>query len=164
MPDLLTHTLIAFTVCTGLRLQHEWLTSQHVTVAMAGAFIPDLAKAALVVESSVVASLLDLPFSWIGLHTLGGSLLSILIGVTVVVSDERRRVFGLLSLGAGSHLIADALLLKASGRSYAVLWPLTQYHPPTPGIYHSTYIWPSVVAGALALVTYIAVRRTEAAR
>lgn len=161
MPDLLAHALIAYTLATLLALRYDWLSPTYVTVAMAGAFVPDLAKAHLLVPGTTVGSLLGLPFDWFALHTAGGAVLSVLVGVTVVAQDERRRVAALLALGAASHLVADALLLKASGRSYAVLWPLTQYHPPTPGLYLSTEPGPAVAAAAAALLSWYVVRRRE---
>ncbi|MFB6228334.1 MAG: hypothetical protein ABEH88_07170 [Halobacteriales archaeon] len=54
----------------------------------------------------------------------------------MLVDEPRRRTTLLvLSIGAVSHLLADALLLKATGRSYPILWPLTRWQPPTPGLY-----------------------------
>jgi amino acid transporter len=88
------------------------------------------------------------------------ALVAVLVGVVAVASGERKRVAGLLALGAASHLLADALLLKASGRSYPLLYPLTQYYPPTPGLYLSTDPWPSVVTGVVALAAWLLVRRT----
>jgi len=159
MPDLLSHAFIAYTLCTLLALRYEWVSPQYVTVAMAGAFIPDMAKIELVLDDAVVGNALGLPFAWSGLHTLGGAAVSVLIGVILVRPAERTRVGGLLALGAASHLTADAFLLKASGRSYSVFWPLTQYAPPTPGLYLSTDLWPSVVTGMAAFVTWLIVRR-----
>lgn len=167
MPDLLSHALIAFVLGTLLSWRLAWLGPRYVTVVMAGAFIPDLAKIAIGLPSERVAALLDIPFDWFGLHTAGGALLAILVGVVLVQQTERRRVFALLSLGAVSHLLADALLLKASGRSYPLLWPLTDDAPPTPGLYMSTDVWPSVVLGALALAIWLVDRRvvqTDASR
>lgn len=158
MPDLLSHTFIAYTLCTLLALHYDWLTPQYVTIGMAGAFIPDLAKLDLIVDSSIVAALLDTPFKWFGIHTLGGALVAILIGVVLVPKGERRRVFALLSLGAVSHLLADAMLLKASGLSNPLLWPLTSSPLPTPGLYHSTDLWPSLLTGIIALLTWYVVR------
>ena len=122
---------------------------------MAGAFIPDMTKIKLLIPSDQVVALLGLPFSWSALHTAGGALIAILIGVTLVSTAERKRVFVLLSLGAVSHLVADALLLNPSGRSYAVLWPLTRYHPPTPGLYLSTQPEPMIVAFVGAVVVWL---------
>jgi hypothetical protein len=129
MPDLLAHALIAYTLATLLSWQYEWLSPSYVTVAMAGAFVPDLAKISLLVPSTRVESVLHLPFDWFALHTLGGSLVSIAIGVVLVTRADRRRVAGLPGLGAASHLLANALLLSPSGRSYPLLWPLSSIHP-----------------------------------
>lgn len=161
MPDLLSHAFIAYTLCTLLALHYDWLTPQYVTVGMAGAFIPDMAKLTLVVDGATIGTILGLPFSWLGIHTLGGSTVAVLVGVTLVTVPERKRVGALLALGAASHLVADALLIKASGRSYTVFWPLTQYVPPTPGLYLSTDIWPSIATGLLALGTWWLVRQRD---
>jgi len=158
MPDLLSHAFIAFTICTLLSLRYNWLTGEYVTVGMAGAFIPDMAKIKLLVDAAAVEAALGIPFNWLGVHTLGGAFVAVLVGTVVVNRADRRRVFMLLSLGAASHLFADSLLLKASGRSYEVLWPLTQYHPPTPGLYLSTDIWLTGVTGFAAVATYLFVQ------
>ncbi|EMA30116.1 metal-dependent hydrolase [Haloarcula japonica] len=160
MPDLLSHAFIAFTVCTLLSLRYDWLTGEYVTVGMAGAFIPDMAKIKILVDAAAVEAALGIPFDWLGVHTLGGAFVAVLVGTVIVNRADRRRVFGLLSLGAASHLFADALLLKASGRSYEVLWPLTQYHPPTPGLYLSTDIWLTGVTGTVAVATWLFAARS----
>lgn len=161
MPDLLSHALIAYSLCTLLAVRYRWVSPRYVTVGMAGAFIPDIAKIDLLVDNAMVGNALGVPFGWFGIHTLGGSIVGVCIGVVLVASSERRRVAALLSLGAASHLTADALLVKASGYSYPVLWPLTGYYPPTPGLYLSTDIWPSVVTGVLALGVWLLVRRSD---
>lgn len=160
MPDLLSHALIAYTLCTLLAARYRWLTPRYVTVGMAGAFVPDIAKVDLVLPGAVVRNALGVPFSWFGVHTLGGAAVAALVGVVLAAGEQRRRVAALLALGAGSHLAADALLLKASGHSYPVLWPLTVYHPPTPGLYHSTDVWPAFATGAAALAAWLLVRRS----
>lgn len=150
MPDLLAHALIAYTVCRVLSWRHEWITAPYVTVGMAGAFIPDLAKLELLVSSGQVERLLGVTFSWFGLHTGGAVLVSILIGALLVVPSERTRVLPLLAVGATTHLLTDGLLRTASGRSYPMFWPLTQYSPPTPGLYLSTDPEPMLVAAVIA--------------
>lgn len=154
MPDLLSHALLAYTVATILSWRIEWVDHRYVTVAMVGAFIPDMMKIYLVVSSDTVANMLGAPFDWSGIHTLGGAVIAILIGLALVTTRERRHVAMLVSLGAGTHLFADALLLTPSGRSYDVLFPLTQYHPPTPGLYLSTQ--PSATAAFLFLAAVVA--------
>jgi len=158
MPDLLAHALIAYSLATIISWRYDWLSPAYVTVAMAGAFVPDLTKVRLIIASGQVESLVGLPFSWSALHTAGGALVALLVGVTFAAPSERRRVFGLLTLGASSHLLADALLLSPSGRSYAILWPLTQYHPPSPGLYLSTQPGPAVFAALSAIVVCVATR------
>lgn len=156
MPDLLAHALIAYSLATLCSWRFDWLSPAYVTIAMAGAFIPDLAKGELIVPNELVEATLGIPFAWFGLHTLGGTLVSIAIGVVVVTKEERSRVAALLGLGAGSHLLADALLLNPSGRSYPLLWPLTRYVPPSPGLYLSTDIEPLIVSAVVAGLVFIA--------
>jgi hypothetical protein len=50
----------------------------------------------------------------------------------------------------------------ANGDSYPVLWPLTVYHPPTPGLYLSTDVWPAFATGTAALAAWLLVRRSTA--
>ncbi|MCL7418617.1 MAG: metal-dependent hydrolase [Halalkalicoccus sp.] len=164
MPDLLTHALAMYVVLTVASWRVEWLTPSFVTVGMMGAMIPDLTKVKLVVPSHRVESVLGVPFDWFALHTLGGSLVSVLIGTVLVPSKYRTRVLSLLALGAASHLLLDALLINPSGYSYALFWPLTDYHPPTPGLYLSTDRWPALVAGALAALVWSRTRRLRADR
>jgi len=158
MPDLLAHALIAYALATVLSWRYAWLSPAYVTVAMAGAFVPDLVKIYLLVDSELVATALEIPFQWSALHTLGGSLVSVLIGVVLVADRERRRVAALLGLGAASHLVADAFLLNPSGRSYAILWPISRLHPPTPGLYLSTDPEPMLVAAVVAGVVFVVSR------
>lgn len=60
-------------------------------------------------------------------------------------------MFLLLALGAASHHALDAVLINASGYSYALFWPLTTYHPPTPGLFLSSDRWPAAVSALLAI-------------
>jgi hypothetical protein len=154
MPDLLSHALIAYTLCTALSWRLDWLSPAYVTVGMAGAFIPDIRKIQILVPPERVEALLGIPFDWVAVHRFGGAAVAMLVGVVLAAEGERRRVAGLLSLGAGSHLLADSLLRNASGRSFPLLWPLTEYVPPTPGLYHSTDVWPAVVLGAIAAAVW----------
>jgi hypothetical protein len=164
MPDLLAHALFAYAVCTVLSWRYEWLTPAYVTAGMAGAFIPDAMKVVLVVPDAAIEGALGVPFSWAGIHTAGGAAVAVLIGATVVVPRERGRVGALLAVGAASHLLADALLATPSGRSYAILWPLLRYTPPTPGLYLSTRPEPTVVAAAAATAAWLATRRVRSGR
>jgi len=154
MPDLLVHALIAYVVCVLLSRRLRWITPPYVTVGMMGAFLPDFSKASLLISSWGVSQLLGVPFSWRVLHLASGVLVTALIGATVVHAAHRRRVLGLLLLGAGTHLCADALLITATGRTVPFLWPLVAYAPPTPGLYTSTDPAVTLAAIVLAAVTY----------
>ncbi len=89
-----------------LSLRYDWLTGEYVTMGMAGAFIPDMAKIKLLVDSATVEAARH-PFDWLGVHTLGGAFVAVLVGAVVVNRSDRRRVVGLLSLGAASHQFAE---------------------------------------------------------
>lgn len=158
MPDLLTHVLIAYTVCLLFSWRYDWITAPYLTTGMVGAFIPDLSKMDILISSGRIQQFLGLPFEWFGLHTGGPVFVSILIGVIAVVPRERKRVFLLLTVGAITHFLADGLLRTATGRSFPMLWPLTRYRPPTPGLYLSTQIEPTLAAIIIALGTYVATR------
>lgn len=150
MPDLLTHVLLAYSLCLILSWRVKWLGSSYVTVAMVGAILPDLSKIHLLVSSWQVRQLFGVPFSWASLHTTGGVVVSILLGVVLVARPYRRRVGCLLGLGAVTHLVADSLLETVAERSFPLLWPLTSYVPPTPDLYLSTDPWLAVAASLLA--------------
>lgn len=150
MPDLMTHVLAAYILGTLLSIRYEWITPPLVTAAMAGAFIPDITKISLLVPSAQVEVLLGIPFDWGAIHKLGGTAVAVLIGALLTSSPYRRRLFLMLALGAVSHHALDALLISASGHSYAILWPLSTYHPPTPGLFLSSDRWPAVMTAILA--------------
>lgn len=162
MPDLLAHALVAYTAAVVLSWRYEWISPGYATVAMVGAMIPDLAKAELFLPSGQVEAWLGIPFDWFALHTAGGTLVVVLIIVVLVASHERTRIFLLLTLGAATHHLTDALLLNPSGRSYEVFWPLTRYHPPTPGLYLSTEPTPTIAAAACAFLVWAVSRHRQA--
>jgi membrane-bound metal-dependent hydrolase YbcI (DUF457 family) len=150
MAELLTHVLVGYALATGLSLRYEWITPEYVTMAMVGAMVPDLNRLGILVTSETVEAVLGVPFSWTGIHTLGGSVLVVSIGALLVTPRHRSRVFLLLTLGMLSHHALDLLLVSASGYSYPVLWPLSAYHPPTPGIYLSSDRWPLAITTVIA--------------
>ena len=154
MPDLLAHALLAFAAARLAARRWPWLTRPYVTAAMAGAFIPDLTKARILLSSAATSERLGVPFAWEALHTGGAAVLCVLVGAALVTPRQRRRVALALGLGAGTHLLADAMLATPSGRSYPVFWPLTAWEPPTPGLYLSTQPWPTVAAAGLALAVW----------
>jgi membrane-bound metal-dependent hydrolase YbcI (DUF457 family) len=159
VPDLLAHALIAYSLCRVCSWRYDWLTTPYVTVGMVGAFIPDLVKVRLLVPSWVIERALGLPFNWGSFHTGGGAALSVLVGVVLLRSTDRRRGGAVLALGAGSHLLADSLLLNPARRTVQLFWPLSQYRVHSPGLYLSTQPEPTAVAGAVALAVYLVHRR-----
>lgn len=154
MPDVLTHVLVGYALGATLSIRYGWLSCPFVTAAMVGALLPDVAKVTLIVPSAVVEAALGVPFSWFAIHTPAGSVLLASIGALLVDGAHRRRVFALLLVGAASHHALDALLLSTTGYSYALAWPLSTVHPPSPGLYLSTDRWPAAVAGAVAAVAW----------
>ena len=164
MPDLLTHLLLAYAAGTALSMRYRWLAPHWVSVVMAGALLPDLDHVADVVSAGLVHRTLGLPFDWTVLQQGGGVLLTVLIGTVLVSPDRRRRVFGLLWLGAGTHLLADLLIRTPDGHAQSILWPLTQYQPPAVGLYTSVDRWPLVLAAVVALATWYLIRRPNTER
>ena len=161
MPDLLAHAFLAYAILRGLSWRYDWLTTPYVTAGMAGAFIPDIVKISLILPSATVEALLGIPFSWAPLSRLGGTVICVLIGAVLVDKPQRRPTLLVLSIGAVSHLLTDALLVKATGRAFPILWPLTRWRPPTPGLYLSTQPEPTIVTGALAALVWGASRWRE---
>ncbi|WP_408958947.1 metal-dependent hydrolase [Natrinema sp. 74] len=150
MPDLLTHALLGYSIGTLLSFRDEQIRSAQVTLVMAGALSPDLAKIRLLFPDYIVQAIIGLPFSWEPLHTLGGTVLVVSLGALLVAPDYRRQAVALIAIGAASHHAFDVALLTATGESYAVFFPLSQYRLPSLDLYLSTDRWPALVSGALA--------------
>lgn len=162
MVDLLSRVLAAYILGTVLSWRLEWLTPPYVTVAMAGAIVPDLNRTELLVPAATFEAAFGMPFHWNAFHTFGGSLLIVLIEALLVPATHRRRVAVLSLLGVLSHLTLDLLLIQPTAQSYAVLWPLTSYRPPTVGLYRSTDRWPAVIALVVAGVVTLETQRRNA--
>ncbi len=162
MPDLLTHVLVGYSIGTLLSLRDERIRSAQVTLVMAGALSPDLAKVRLFLPADIVQAVVGGPFSWAPLHTLGGTLLVVPLGALLVAPEYRRQAVALIALGAASHHALDVALLTATGESYAVFFPISQYRLPSLDLYLSTDRWPATVSGALAAVLW-GVRRSSTA-
>ncbi len=150
MADLLTHVLVAYTLGIVLSWKYRWIKSHHVTMMMVGAAIPDLVRIRLLIPSHAIEDLLGIPFSWDPIHTLGGSILIVLILTMLFKEDANsegsKRLFLVLFAGMVSHLFLDALLITASGHTYAIFWPLTDYRPVISGVYLSTDVLPAVIS------------------
>ncbi|WP_226008219.1 alpha/beta hydrolase [Natrinema salinisoli] len=159
MPDILTHVLVGYSLGTLLVLRDAQLRPAHVTLVMIGALSPDFVKIKLLVPDAIVQTLLGVPFAWTPLHRLGGSILVVSFGALLVAPGYRRQVIALLALGAASHHALDLLLITPTGYSYAVGWPLSTYHFPSPDLYLSSDRWPALVAGTVAAVIWVGRRR-----
>ncbi len=156
MAELLSHVLFAFALFTVAGWVVEWLDREWVVVGMVGAILPDLNRIDMVLDEYVVAQVLGVPFSWDGLHTLGGVVLLAALGAVLFPSgQEQLRAFGLLVAGGVSHLLTDAVKAWADGANGAYLYPLSWWRNPTPGWYVSADRWMLVVAVLLVLAVLI---------
>lgn len=156
MTDLLTHVLLAYAVLRIGGVAVDGVDGPVVVAGMAGAMTPDLTKIGILVNDAVVTDALGLPFSWFALHTVGGVAASAAIGAALVGAEHRRAAAGALLAGGASHLVIDGMLAKPGGVSDPLLWPLTWWRPPTPGLYRSTDVWPLLVAIGLAAAVWLA--------
>lgn len=154
MADLLTHVLVGYVLATSLSIRYGWISPQLVTVAMIGAVIPDLYRVSILVPNGTVVQLLGVPFSWLGIHTIGGSIGVALLGAALTRRQHRLSVFLLLSLGVASHMLLDALLYSLAGENRLLFWPLTPDELWIPGYYLSTDRWPAVVSATTAAVVW----------
>jgi hypothetical protein len=158
--DIFTHVLAAYVLATLLSIRYRRLAPRYVTVAMMGAMIPDLTKARILVDGARIETTLGIPFSWGALHTLGGSLVAVFVGVVLAGADQRKRVFLALVLGMLSHHALDHLIVHPSGHAYDVFWPVARYRIPYSGFYHSSDRWPALVATLAAAGAHLLRRRT----
>ncbi|MFW6196140.1 MAG: metal-dependent hydrolase [Thermoplasmatota archaeon] len=161
MADLLTHSLVAFSIGTMLSWRFKKINAQLITILMIGSVLPDLTRIGLILESTFIEKTLNIPYSWQPLHTLGGVVIVIAVLTLLVNKKNSRYVLPLLSVGAFSHLFLDAFLIKVSGRSYTMFFPITTYNPEIPGFYLSTDMWPAVVAVITAFIIYQVDSRME---
>lgn len=151
MADLLTHVLVAYVLITVASWHVRWLSRGWIPVGMCGAAIPDLVKAQMVVDDSVVERLLGVPFSFKPLGTLGG--LVLIAGAVAVLFGPEHRRYAYASLLAGglSALVLDGMRMFADGRAGFWLYPLW-WRPPTPNLYVSADPRVTLVAATAALV------------
>ncbi|MGQ3410859.1 metal-dependent hydrolase [Natrinema sp. LN54] len=164
VPDVLTHAIVGYVIGTLLSIRYPRLRRAHVTIAMVGALSPDFVKADLAFPDEFVSYLLGVPFAWGPLHTLGGTLVVALLGSLLFAPEHRRDAVLLVALGAASHHVLDLGLMTPTGYSYAAFWPLTEYRPPSGGLYMSTDRWPALVAGLCAVLVRGFKRRVDARR
>lgn len=162
MADLLTHTLVGFVIGVVLSWRYDWISYQFVAVVMLGAVIPDFNRLEFIFPSSAVSSLLGVPFSWVPIHSAGGTLLVVCIGALLAPTQYRRAVFALLFVGAASHYLLDAFLYRPSGVTGALLWPFVTHGFSVNGFYLSSDRWPAVLATVVAGVVWFVNRSRTA--
>ena len=88
-------------------------------------------------------------------------MLIIFLGALLLAPEYRRQAIALPLLGALSHHLLDLALLNAYGYSYAVFWPLTEYHPPSGNVYLSSDWWPAIVTAVCAALVWVLDRRAS---
>jgi len=159
MTDLLAHVLTAYAIGAVLSARYEWLDARFITVLMVGACIPEVKKLHLILPEHIIETTFGVPYSWQAFSSVGGVLTMVLIGALFVTPRERKRVGTLLAIGAGSHLLLDAFNWTPAGTMPGVLWPLTSWNPPTPGVYLSTQPEPLFATALLAAVAWALFRR-----
>ena len=136
MADLLATVLVAYVLLTVTGWWIDWLDPSWVVIGMGGACIPDLQKIDILIDADTVSAVLGIPFTYSVTSTLGGVLL--LAGAITLLFERRwwRRVYTLLLIGAGVHIVLDGLRVWADGRASQWLFPfLPSYRPPTPSLY-----------------------------
>jgi membrane-bound metal-dependent hydrolase YbcI (DUF457 family) len=155
MTDIFSHILIGYAVAAVISPRYDWFNDQWITVVLVGAMLPDLDKIGLVLSESVIQQTLGIPFSWEALHLPVGTL--VVCGMLSVLAGDcyRRRVFGLLLLGAATHYLLDAFAVFTAGYSYPFLWPLWWQHFPAGGVYQSSDQLPVIIAGGVAAIVYL---------
>lgn len=164
MADILTHVLMAYIAAKLLSVRYDWITTPYLTAAMLGGIIPDINKLELVIPADTIEAAIGLPFSWDGLHRLGGVAVSIGIVGYLVPRTYRQRLLAMLALGAGLHLVADAFAGSGVGPSYDLLWPLTAWEPIVPQLYLSSDMRVAPLFVVLAALTWAGVEWYEAYR
>lgn len=156
MAELLTHVLVAFILLRVASWRYDWLTPKWITLGMVGALFPDLNRIDMILDSDVVEAVLGIPWGWSAIHTLGGVLLLSACGALLFTDRSKQlRAFGLMLVGAISHLALDAVKMWADGYNGVYLYPITWWRNPTPGWYVSADRWLLVVAIALTVVVVV---------
>ena len=158
MPDLLTHVLVMYVARSVLAWYVDGVERHHVPLGMAGALIPDVAKAYFVLGSTTVG-VLGVRFSWLAVQTIGVASALAAFGALWVSRRERVPALGLLLGGVWIHVALDLLVVRADGTAPPYLYPLTWMLPPSGDVYLSSDLWPSVVLVALSALVLVRNRR-----
>jgi hypothetical protein len=159
MPDLLTHVLIAYVVGAAA-VRWTDAPDRYLPVVLVGAAAPDAMKATVLLGVTV-GSTAGVPYSFWGLHTLGGVVVLSGMGAVTLRAADRRAGLVFLGCGGVSHLLLDLFVVRVDGVAPPYLFPVSGWLPPAANLYTSTDLWTIPVALALALPVW-AVRRRNA--
>ena len=152
MPDLLTPVLIAYAVAGALTLTTS-IPDRYLPVVLVGTVAPDAMKATVLLGSSS-GTIVGIPYSFWGLHTLGGVLILGGIGVLTLRTADRRAGLVALCTGGVGHLVLDLFVIRVDGVAPPYLFPLSGWLPPAGNLYASTDLWTIVAAVVVALPVY----------
>ncbi len=146
MPDWLTHILVAWTLCTILGFRFKTFNPPNIAICMVGALIPDIVK-------------ISIPLTFFGyysyyliaaLHTPAGS--TIIASIISMFFKEKKLIFGLLLLGAGTHFLMD-LLLNDIGAGIYLFYPLSWSFWQI-GLFSNTDYLITIISTVVALTVY----------
>lgn len=161
MPDLLTHVLVAYAIGAAA-VRWTDTPDRYLPVVLVGAVAPDGMKATVLFEI-VSGTAAGVPYSFWGLHTLGGVVVLSGIGAVTLRASDRRTGFLFLVYGGVSHLVLDLFVIRVDGAAPPYLFPVSGWLPPAANLYASTDLWTIPIAMALALSAWIVRRRDPAA-
>jgi len=155
MPDWLAHILVAYILCSILRIKFKVFSKENTAIVMVGALIPDIVKVGLIFDS-LGMDVWDFiaPF-----HTPVGSILSAALFSLLFEFEARKRIFSLLILGASTHLALDFLLMHVSG-GMLLLFPFS-WGKWQLGVIQCDNYYVALVALLLACVIYIISNKRE---
>jgi|APHM01.1.fsa_nt_gi hypothetical protein len=153
MPDLLTHVLLVYVILTPLAFSANAVKKRYVPVAMVGAILPDLSKIRLVIDGRIT-ELTGVPFSWVPVHRLGGTLVLVGIAALAFKNSERRAAVAYLLFGAMTQYPLDGLIKRANGLSPEYLYPFSWWQPPAGNLFLSSDPWPVVPAIIFSALTW----------
>ena len=164
MAELLSHLLIIWGVLTIASWGLDRLTPRWIAVGVIGGIFPDLNRLGLLVAESSVEGVFGIPFSWGGIHTLGGVLC--LAGAGAMLFDrEQAWAFVVLVAGGVIHLLTDAVKTYADGLGAMWLFPFSWVRLPTPNLYvsadPSVLVVSAVFVGVVFVIDWLVVGRDE---
>jgi membrane-bound metal-dependent hydrolase YbcI (DUF457 family) len=157
VPDLLTHVLVAYAI-GGLSFRFSSAPDRYLPVVLVGAVMSDAMKATVVLETTA-GEAFGVPYSFWGLHTIGGAVVLGGIGALTIRAGDRRAAFAALVGGGASHLLLDLFVIRVDGVAPPYLFPVSGWLPPAGNLYASTDAWTVPVAAGMALVVWVLRRR-----